>query len=119
MPPPECRREGIAAVTKDTDKINAKFLSCLLARELTLHFLLAVILNKRELLSSYHLPLLCVLRFVGLLLLSVESGKSGDQLEVLIKLTEESGVKEFIMAIAFDTTASNTGVHSGAVTLVD
>ena len=56
---------------------------------------------------------------MGLLLLSVESGKSGDQLEVLIKLTEESGVKEIIMAIAFDTTASNTGVHSGAVTLVD
>ena len=35
------------------------------------------------------------------------------------RLIQEWGLKDFIMAIGFDTTASNTGVHAGAVTLVE
>ena len=48
-----------------------------------------------------------------------ESSKGSDQLAVVSRLIQEWGLKDFIMAIGFDTTASNTGVHAGAVTLVE
>ena len=48
-----------------------------------------------------------------------DSSKGADQLAVLTKLIEEWGIKEYIMGIGFDTTASNTGIHNGAVTLVE
>ena len=44
-----------------------------------------------------------------------DSSKGTDQLAVLAKLIEEWGIKEYI--IGFDTTASNTGIYNGAVTL--
>ena len=48
-----------------------------------------------------------------------ESSKGVDQLAVVMELIKEWGIEEYIMAISFDTTASNTGVNSGAITLVE
>ena len=42
-----------------------------------------------------------------------------DQQKVLEKLLEDWGLGDYIMALGFDTTASNTGVHAGAVTLIE
>ena len=43
------------------------------------------------------------------------SSKAADQEEVIGGLIEEWNIQEHIMAFSFDTTASNTGAHNGAV----
>ena len=50
---------------------------------------------------------------------AAESSNGTDQMEVVTKLIEEWGVTDHIMALGFDITASNTGVHAGAVTLIE
>ena len=120
-----CRREGVKAVIEDADKIKETFKNNLKVRDLTLHFDGKAV---RELTAGCHLeqeriavivssPTLKSPQVLGVP--PARSSKGVDQLAVLTKLIEEWGVKEFIMAIGFDTTSSNTGIHAGAVTLVE
>ena len=120
-----CRRQGIKAVTADAENIKEVFKENLKERDLTLHFdgksvkefsagrhldqeRIAVIVSSPTLKSPQVLGVPPAL-----------SSKGVDQLAVLTKLIEEWGVKDYIMAIGFDTTASNTGVNAGAVTLIE
>ena len=120
-----CRREGISAVTKDTEKIKEIFKNSLSARDLTIHFDGKAVkeysagchLEKERIAVIVSSPSLDSPQVLGVP--PAEGSKGVDQLAVLASLIEEWGIKDHIMAIGFDTTASNTGINSGAVTLVE
>ena len=51
--------------------------------------------------------------------LPARSSKAADQEKVIIELIEDWNIKDKISALCFDTTASNTGVHSGVVVRIE
>ena len=119
------RRRGIDAVKKNAEDIKRGFKDTLTAKDLTLHFDGK---SVKEFTGGQHLEQERIAAIVSspslphpqvLGIPPAESSKGVDQLEVLKKLLEEWGLTEHIIALGFDTTASNTGVHAGAVTLVE
>ena len=119
------RRRGISAVKKNAEEVKETFKNNLSAKDLTLHFDGK---SVKELTSGQHLeqeriaiivtsPTLDHPQVLGVP--PAKSSKGVDQKQVLEKVLEEWGLSEHIMALGFDTTASNTGVYSGAVTLVE
>ena len=119
------RREGITAVKKNANDIIENFKENLKSKDLTLHFDGK---SVKEFTEGQHLeqeriavivsaPSLPSPQVLGVP--AADSSKGVDQRDVLTKLIEEWGVTEHIIALGFDTTASNTGVHAGAVTLVE
>ena len=120
-----CRREGIKSVTKDTENIKERFKNSLSARDLTLHFDGKAVkeysagchLEQERIAVIVSSPSLDSPQVLGVP--PAKGSKGIDQLAVLANLIEEWGIKDHIMAIGFDTTSSNTGIRSGAVTLVE
>ena len=119
------RREGIAAVKKNAQDVMIKFKENLTSKDLTLHFDGK---SVKEFTGGKHLeqeriavivssPSLETPQVLGVP--AAQSSKGTDQMEVVTKLIEDWEVTDHIMALGFDTTASNTGVHAGAVTLVE
>ena len=120
-----CRRKGISAVEQEASSIKTDFQSKLSGRDLSLHFdgkavkeftdgchrtqeRIAIIVSS---------PTLDSPQVLGVP--AADSSKGVDQAAVVIDMIEEWNIKEKILAIVFDTTASNTGKYSGAVTLVE
>ena len=119
------RREGIAAVKKNAQDVMSRFKENLTSKDLTLHFDGK---SVKEFTGGKHLeqeriavivssPSLDSPQVLGVP--AAESSKGSDQMEVVVKLIESWDITDHIMALGFDTTASNTGVHGGAVTLVE
>ena len=119
------RRRGISAVKKNAEEIKDSFKHNLSSKDLTLHFDGK---SVKEFTGGQHLeqeriaiivtsPTLEQPQVLGVP--PAESSKGVDQQQVVENVLEEWGLKEHIMALGFDTTASNTGVHAGAVTLLE
>ena len=119
------RRRGISAVKNNAEEIKNCFKSSLSSKDLTLHFDGK---SVKEFTGGQHLeqeriaiivtsPTLEHPQVLGVP--PAESSKGVDQQQVVENVLEEWGLKEHIMALGFDTTASNTGVHAGAVTLIE
>ena len=120
-----CRRQGIKAVTEDTENIKEKFKINLSERDLTLHidgkavkeFSAGCHLEQERIAVIVSSPSLKSPQVLGVP--PAESSKGVDQLAVVMELIKEWGIEEYIMAISFDTTTSNTGVNFGDITLVE
>ena len=119
------RRAGIKAVKNDAKDIKNKFKASLKNKDLMIHFDGK---SVKEFTGGKHLEQERIAVIVSspslehpqvLGIPPSESSKGIDQQKVLIDIIEEWGVKDYIMAMGFDTTASNTGVHAGAVTLIE
>ena len=114
------RREGVKAVTEDPDDIKKNKIKNSLTGfygKAVTEFTDGSPLNQERIAVIVSSPSLQYPQVLGVP--PAKSSKGVDQLGVVVKLLEEWQLKEFIMAIGFDTTASNTGVHAGAVTLAE